>query len=74
MSTAATPDLFAELERRIPGLQPFSSSAAYSNLLGIDEGGRSRRAFGANYDRLAVLKKKYDPDNFFANNQNVAPV
>ncbi len=30
-------------------------------------------AFGANYARLADIKKKYDPDNFFRVNQNIQP-
>ena len=32
-----------------------------------------RAAFGGNYDRLAALKAKYDPTNFFSINQNVKP-
>jgi hypothetical protein len=28
-------------------------------------------AFGDNYERLAAIKKAYDPDNFFRANQNV---
>jgi FAD/FMN-containing dehydrogenase len=49
------------------------SSGTYSNLLGIDDDGRARASFGANYDRLAALKVKYDPQNFFRHNQNVVP-
>ena len=30
-------------------------------------------AFGANYERLQAVKKKYDPTNFFRVNQNVEP-
>jgi FAD/FMN-containing dehydrogenase len=54
-------------------MQPFSSGAGYMNLFGVDDVGRSRGAFGSNYDRLAALKKKYDPDNFFCHNQNIPP-
>jgi hypothetical protein len=46
--------------------------AVYVNNLGEDEGDRVRAAYGANYDRLAAIKTKYDPGNFFRWNQNVA--
>ena len=32
-----------------------------------------RGAYGPNYDRLAVLKAKYDPDNVLRSNFNVPP-
>jgi FAD/FMN-containing dehydrogenase len=32
-----------------------------------------RTSFGPTYDRLADLKREYDPDNIFQRNQNVAP-
>jgi FAD/FMN-containing dehydrogenase len=32
---------------------------------------RVRQAFGVNYDRLAELKRRYDPDNRFHLNQNL---
>jgi FAD/FMN-containing dehydrogenase len=39
-----------------------------------DEGeARGRAAFGDNYERLAELKKKYDPANLFRVNQNIRP-
>jgi hypothetical protein len=46
----------------------------YVNFL-MDEGAeRVRQAYGsAKYDRLVALKRRYDPDNVFALNQNVAP-
>jgi hypothetical protein len=30
-------------------------------------------AYGENYNRLVMLKRKYDPDNLFRLNQNVQP-
>jgi len=36
-------------------------------------GDRVRIAYGSNYERLAALKKKYDPDNFFHLNPNIKP-
>ncbi|HTY77639.1 MAG TPA: FAD-binding oxidoreductase [Gemmatimonadales bacterium] len=53
-------------------MQPYLASAVYVNSLGgPDDGDRVRQAFGDNYERLAAIKKAYDPDNFFRSNQNV---
>jgi hypothetical protein len=39
-----------------------------------DEGEASARAaYGPNYERLAALKNKYDPSNFFRMNHNIRP-
>jgi FAD/FMN-containing dehydrogenase len=32
-----------------------------------------REAYGANYERLRQLKKKYDPTNLFCRNSNIKP-
>ncbi|HNP35975.1 MAG TPA: BBE domain-containing protein [Woeseiaceae bacterium] len=32
-----------------------------------------RAAYEANFKRLVEVKKKYDPENFFSGNQNIAP-
>jgi len=32
-----------------------------------------RAAYGANLDRLAAVKSKWDPENFFRINKNIAP-
>lgn len=53
-------------------LRPWVEDAVYVNNLGDDEADRVRSAYGANFDRLAAVKAKYDPDNFFRGNQNVA--
>lgn len=52
---------------------PFASSGVYVNFLTADEGDRVRTAYGANYDRLAQVKRKYDPANLFSTNQNIKP-
>jgi hypothetical protein len=54
-------------------LEPHQTSV-YVNFL-MDEGeDRIRTAYGAEkYDRLKALKRRYDPDNFFRLNQNIAP-
>lgn len=52
---------------------PFASSGAYVNFLTADEADRVRSAYDPNYDRLAQVKRRYDPDNLFRMNQNIAP-
>jgi FAD/FMN-containing dehydrogenase len=52
---------------------PFASGGVYVNFLTADEGVRVRTAYGPNYDRLAQVKRKYDPGNLFRMNQNIKP-
>jgi FAD/FMN-containing dehydrogenase len=52
---------------------PFATGGAYSNFLTAEETDRVKSAFGANYTRLAQVKKTYDPGNFFRLNQNIRP-
>jgi FAD/FMN-containing dehydrogenase len=54
--------------------KPFASGGAYINFLTQDEGDRIAFAYGATYNRLGKLKKKYDPTNFFRMNHNIKPV
>jgi len=56
-------------------VHPFDLEGAYPNFMMDDEGeARVRAAYGGNYERLSVLKKKYDPENLFRVNQNIYPV
>lgn len=49
-------------------------AGVYVNDLDQDEApDRVRLAYGTNYDRLAALKRRYDPTNFFRMNQNIPP-
>lgn len=55
-------------------LHPFSLGGGYSNFMMDDEGeARVKASYGGNYDRLAAIKKKYDPRNLFRVNQNIRP-
>ena len=55
-------------------LHPYSTGGAYINFLMGDEGeGRVRATYGGNFDRLASIKQKYDPDNLFRVNHNISP-
>jgi FAD/FMN-containing dehydrogenase len=65
--TAWTREFFASLGRFREGV--------YVNFLAGDEDpDRIREAYGESvYDRLVDVKAKYDPDNVFHHNQNIAP-
>jgi FAD/FMN-containing dehydrogenase len=57
-------------------MRPFTTGSDYVNHIGLEteEGtDRIKAAFGANYERLAALKSKYDPTNLFRHNQNIKP-
>jgi FAD/FMN-containing dehydrogenase len=54
-------------------MQPHLTDAVYVNNLGDEGEARVRAAYGANYERLAQVKRRYDADNVFRLNQNVVP-
>lgn len=55
-------------------LHPTSAGGGYVNFMMAEEGNdRVRASYGQNYDRLARIKGRYDPDNFFHVNQNIPP-
>jgi len=57
---------WATLEPRTDGF--------YVNLIAPDDAGpRIRNTYGANYQRLATIKRRYDPTNLFRLNANIAP-
>jgi FAD/FMN-containing dehydrogenase len=54
-------------------IHPHSAGGAYMNFMMEEGDERVRAAYGGNYDRLARIKRKYDPANLFRVNQNIAP-
>jgi FAD/FMN-containing dehydrogenase len=53
---------------------PHLAERRWLNYLGDDQGQDAiRAAYGPNYDRLAALKRRYDPDNVFHLNHNIVP-
>lgn len=47
-------------------VHPYNLEGAYPNFMMADEGeARVKASFGANYSRLAKLKRKFDPHNLF---------
>jgi FAD/FMN-containing dehydrogenase len=54
-------------------LHPHSAGGAYINFM-MDEGDeRIKATYRDNYNRLARIKAKYDPNNLFSVNQNIKP-
>jgi FAD/FMN-containing dehydrogenase len=54
-------------------VRPYSTGVPYLNFLGAEGVDQVKAAYGDNYQRLAELKKKYDPTNLFRVNQNIKP-
>jgi FAD/FMN-containing dehydrogenase len=54
-------------------LAPHSLGGGYVNFASGDDQAKVRDNFGATYDRLAQVKRTYDPGNLFRHNQNIVP-
>ena len=55
-------------------LRPHFATRRWLNYLGDDQGDDAiRAAYGPNYERLHDVKRRYDPDNVFHLNHNIAP-
>jgi FAD/FMN-containing dehydrogenase len=54
-------------------MSPHATGTAYVNFMPGDESERVEAAYGANFERLAQIKRRYDPSNLFRMNQNVKP-
>jgi FAD/FMN-containing dehydrogenase len=54
-------------------LHPYSAGGAYVNFMMEEGDERVRATYRDNYGRLAEIKARYDPANFFRVNQNIKP-
>jgi FAD/FMN-containing dehydrogenase len=54
-------------------LHPHSAGGAYVNFMMEESEARVKASYRDNYERLATIKRKYDPTNFFRVNQNIKP-
>jgi len=56
------------------GVGPWATGAVYLNFVGDEGQDRVRAGYGeANYERLAVIKAEYDPENVFHLHHNIKP-
>ena len=54
-------------------MRPFMAAGSYVNYLEDEGDPLARAAYGPNYNRLVVLKNKYDPGSSFRMNHNIMP-
>lgn len=54
-------------------LQPYALSGGYVNGASEFDGDRVAATYGAKYERLREIKRRYDPDNVFHRNANIPP-
>jgi FAD/FMN-containing dehydrogenase len=73
---ADTPKTIAWVRESFSQIAPYSTGTTYTNFTGQSDesaGALASTAYGSNMARLRLLKSKYDPDNFFRLNANIAP-
>lgn len=55
-------------------ISPYATGGVWLNFIGDEGQARVRAAYGdENYNRLARVKKEFDPENTFRGNQNILP-
>lgn len=54
-------------------VHPYTAGGAYVNFMMEEGEERIQATYGENYQRLADVKKQYDPTNLFRVNQNIIP-
>ncbi|GAB3436116.1 FAD-binding oxidoreductase [Flindersiella endophytica] len=54
-------------------IAPHSEAGGYVNFMSADDQGRVHDNYKGNYERLAEIKRRYDPDNVLHLNQNICP-
>ncbi len=64
---------YAWVQRAWEAVRPYGSGV-YVNFLEAGERDRIREAYpGSTYERLVEVKRRYDPQNLFRQNQNITP-
>jgi len=70
-----TDDSIAWAREMWAAMEKHSTGGMYLNFPGLGEEKEAlvKAGYGGNYDRLAGLKAKYDPENLFRMNLNITP-
>ena len=53
-------------------LRPSADERIYANFQTYEASSRAAAVYGVNFSRLAAIKSKYDPQNFFRRNSNIS--
>jgi FAD/FMN-containing dehydrogenase len=73
--SASNKDLITQWARNyFDAAHAFAAGGAYVNFMMEEGTERIEATYRDNYDRLARIKARYDPDNFFNVNQNIKPL
>jgi len=71
---ADTEENIAWTRETFAAMRPHFGTGRWLNYLGDDEAEEAiRAAYGPNHERLREVKRRYDPDNVFHLNHNIAP-
>jgi FAD/FMN-containing dehydrogenase len=73
LDTAQSGEHIAWAREMYDALEPYSSGDHLLNFQSEAGDEVVRRSYGDNYARLAEVKRRYDPSNFFSLNQNIRP-
>jgi FAD/FMN-containing dehydrogenase len=66
-------DVIAWVRESWSAISEFGTGTTYINFAEADSQDVVDEAFGAKLEKLAEIKAKYDPDNFFRRNNNILP-
>lgn len=74
MDPSATDENIAWTRATYAAMEPYFVQRRWLNYLGDDDAEDAvRAAYGPNYERLAKVKRDYDPNNLFRLNHNIEP-
>jgi FAD/FMN-containing dehydrogenase len=70
---AADPERIGWVRDYHQATAPYCEPGGYVNFMAEDDGGQVKDNYRGHYERLAEVKRRYDPGNLFHLNQNIPP-